>query len=107
MHTVAKSQSQSYTYNPIAVEICLDLTLAPRIKNVVLGCLCSLGQERSSCGVVRTADLGCGVVVRLGCLDQILSSGTRTLCYFLSGLVARGGQVAPEVIIRQVVERPC
>lgn len=92
--------------HPEAVEVRLELALAPRLKQVCLGRVGRLGEVAGCRRVRRAAGRRGRGVGRLGRRDQLVTGRTRLLADLLGRRVAARRQVVAQVLVAQVVPSP-
>ena len=83
-----REQGKSQTYNPKAVEVRLELTLAPRLKGLVLGALARLGDVVSRRVVALPSRRGGGRVRGAGGTNHVVAGGGGLVSHGLSSGVA-------------------
>lgn len=94
------------TYDTVAVQVGLQLALAPRVESTLLGRLGSLGEVAGSRGVRAAASAGRRRVGGLSGRDKIITASSTAVANLLCGSVATVGEVALEAVVGEVVPSP-
>lgn len=89
----------SMTDDSVAVEVGLELTVAPRVKGRGLCAVGSLGEVAGGRSIRGAASRRGRGISRLSGLDKVLASSAGLLTSLLRGLIARSGQVGLQVVV--------
>ena len=95
-----------WTYDSVAVEVRLQLALAPRVKGRGLGGVGSLGQIAGDGGVRRAANRRGRSIGRLSGGEKVVTGSARLLAGLLGGGVSRRSKVVLQVVVRPIVKGP-
>lgn len=90
----------------VAVEVVLELAVAPRIKDVVLGDLGGLGEVAGQRRPLGTAGCGCRGIPRPRGADELIARGILPLGKFLRRLVSMLDKVGPQILEGHVIINP-
>lgn len=94
------------TYDSVAVEVRLELALAPGIESRRLGRVGGLGEVAGDRGIRRAADRRSRCIRRLGGGEELVARSTGLLADLLGRGVSGRGQVFLQVVVRPVVKGP-
>ena len=93
------------THDSVAVEVGLELALAPGIKNVLLGRVGRLGKVAGDRSIGSVAGLGSRGIACLSSAQKIIASSAGLLAQLFGGGVAVFGQIVPDVVSIEIFWR--